>query len=329
MRRREFISLVGGAAAGWPLAANAQQRERVRRIGVLSIFEQNDPINSPRLAALRESLAKLGWVEGHDVRFDIRYSGGDAQRLQTLAGDLVHSAPDLLVVGSRPATRTLQQQTTTIPIVFVNVGDPVASGLVTNVARPEGNMTGFTNMFESVASKWLELLKEAAPRTARVALIFVPEVAADGATFSTLETAAKVLSLTTMRTPYRTVMELEHAVDAFASEPNGSLVILPPPQPKSYRVLLNQLAFRHRLPTIYGDRHATVEGGLMSYGADTIDTYRVAAGYIDRILRGTKVNELPVQFPTKFDLVINLKTAKAIGLDIPAMLLARADEVIE
>jgi putative ABC transport system substrate-binding protein len=325
--RRKCLAVLGGALV-WPLAARAQPDGRVRRIGILSIFEQNDPINPPQLTALRESLAKLGWIEGHNVRFDIRYSGGDSRRLQTLADDLVHSAPDLLVVSSGPATRILQRQTRTIPIVFVNVGDPVASGLVTNIARPEGNMTGFTNFFESIASKWLELLKEAAPQMARVALVFVPEVVND-ITFLTLEAAAKSLALTTTRTPYRDPSELERAIEAFASEPNGALVILPPPQPIDSRALLTRLALKHRLPTIYAYRSAAIEGGLMSYGANAFETYRAAAVYVDRILRGTKVSELPVQFPTKFDLVINLKTAKAIELDIPAPLTARADELIE
>jgi putative ABC transport system substrate-binding protein len=263
------------------------------------------------------------------VRFDLRFSADDPDRMRANADELVRLAPDVIAVSSVVATRTLLQRTRTIPIVFTNVGDPAAGGLLKNIARPEGNATGITNLFESIAGKWLELLKEAAPRTARLALIFVPGIVAEN-NFPVIDAAADVLGVKAMRTPYRNAAELERAIDAFAAEPNGGLVMVPPPPSSSSRELINRLAEKYRLPTIYSSRdYGPAEGGMMSYGSDGLQPSRIAASYVDRILRGAKINELPVQFPTRFELVINLKTAKAIGLTISEAFLLRADELIE
>ena len=329
MRRREFITLLAsGAAATWPLDARAQQDGRVRRIGILTRGVETDRVLQAQLGALREVLAKLGWIEGRNARFDLRLSDDDPDRLRAHADELVRLAPDIVVAGSLPATQLVLQRTRTIPIVFFNVGDPVAGGLLKNIARPEGNATGTTSLFHSIAGKWLELLKEASPRTTRVALIFVPGIVTENY-LTVIDAAAEVLGLKAIQTPYRNAAELEHAVDTFAAEPNGGLVIVPPPPRGSNRELINRLALKHRLPTIVANKYDAAEGVMMSYGADPIGTIRVAASYVDRILRGAKVSELPVQFPTKFELVINLKAAKAIGLDIPATLTARADELIQ
>jgi len=312
----------------WPLAARAQQDGRVRRIGISDRGAEADRFIRAQQDAMRDALAKLGWVEGRNVRFDARFSADDPERLRVHADELVHLAPDVIVATSLAATRTLRQRTRTIPIVFVSVGDPVAGGLLQNIARPEGNVTGVTSLFQSLAGKWLELLKEAAPRTDRMALIFVPGIVGENY-FAVIDTAAGVLGVKAVQTPYRNAAELERAVDAFAAEPNGALVMVPPPPALGHRELVNRLAIRHRLPTIYSSKYPPAEGALMGYGADTFQLVRSVASYVDRILRGAKISELPVQFPTKFDLVINLKTAKAIGLDIPPTLRARADEVIE
>ena len=330
MRRREFISgLTSVAAVAWPPTALAQQDGRVRRIAMLSRGDETDRVVQAQQGAMREALAKLGWIESRNVRFELRYSADDAARMYTHADELVHLAPDVIAVNAVPATVAVLQRTRTIPIVFVNVGDPVAGGLLKNIARPEGNATGITSLFQSLAGKWLELLKEAAPRTARVALIFVPGIVVENY-FAAIEPAAEVLGITAVRMPYRSASELERAIDSFSTEPNGGLVIVPPPPFSSNRKLLNRIAVKYRLPTIYPSKeHGPGEGGLMSYGSDGIEANRLAASYVDRILRGTKISELPVQFPTKFELVINLKTAKAIGLSIPESLLFRADEVIE
>src|SRR5262245_324045 len=327
MRRRGFITGVCGTIAAWPLPVHAQQEGRVRRIGILDRGDEADRLIQGQQGAMREDLARLGWMEGRNVRFDHRFAAEDPQRLRLYADELVRLDPDVLVASSLAATRTLQQRTRTIPIVFVRIGDPVAGDVLQNIARPEGNVTGVTN-YQSLAGKWLELLKEAAPRTARIALIFVPGIVAEDY-FDVIDTAAEVLGVKAIRTPYRNAAELERALDAFAAEPNGGLVMVPPPPALGHREVVNRLAIKYRLPAIYSSKYPPAEGGLMGYGADTVQLNRLAASYADRILRGAKISELPVQFSTKFDLVINLKTAKAIGLDIPPTLRARADEVIE
>jgi len=330
MRRREFITGVCATAApcvSWPLAAPAQQDGRVRRIGILERGAETDRPIQIQYGAMQEELAKLGWMVGRNVQFDHRFSADDPERLRAHADELVRLAPDVVVASSLAATRMLQQRTQTIPIVFVRVGDPVAGGLLQNIARPEGNVTGITN-YQSLAGKWLELLKEAAPRTTRIALVFVPGIAAENY-FAVIDAAAEVLGVKTIHMPYRNAAELERTIDAFGAEPYGGLIMVPPPPSLGNRELVNRLAIKYRLPAIYSSKWAPAEGGLMGYGADTVQLARLAASYADRILRGAKIIELPVQFSTKFDLVINLKTAKAIGLDIPATLRGRADEVIE
>jgi putative tryptophan/tyrosine transport system substrate-binding protein len=324
--RRSFI---GGltAAAAWPLAARGQQGERGRRIGVLGGQGEDDPETRTYLAAFREALAKLGWIEGRNLRIDLRFTGSDPDRLRVYAVDLVSLGPEVIVTTSAPATRAAQEQTQTIPIVFTAGNDPVTNRLLQNIARPEGNTTGFSSTTDSASSKWLELLKEAAPHITRVALVFNPQTVNAGY-FRSIETAAPRLGVQALKTPVRDPLETVRAIDAFAAEPNGGLLVVPVLPDDSYQ-MLHRLAAQHRLPAVHSNRRFVAQGGLMCYGTDFPDNYRRAATYVDRLLRGAKVSDLPVQFPTKFELVINLKTAKAIGLTIPEALLLRADEVIE
>jgi putative ABC transport system substrate-binding protein len=328
MRRRDFITLLGGAAAAWPLAARAQQGGPMRRVGILSgRAAEDNQVMRASLTALREELVKLGWIEGRNLRIDLRLTLSDPARMRAYAVELVSLAPDVIVTASRPTTTAVQEQTRTIPIVFTAGGDPVTNGVVQNITHPEGNTTGFTNTFDSLSGKWLELLKEAAPHITRVALVFNPQTV-NGGYFRSIESAAPLLGVRAIKTSVRDPLELVRAIDAFAAEPNGGLLVVPVLPDDSYQ-MLHRLAAQHRLPAIHPNRVAAGDGGLMTYATDSVDVYRRAAGYVDRILRGTKVSELPVQAPTKFELVVNLKTAKAIGLTIPEGLLARADEVIE
>jgi putative ABC transport system substrate-binding protein len=326
LRRREFIVALGGAAA-WPLAARAQQDGRVQRIGVLYGDPEDDPATRANLAALRAGLANLGWIEGRNLRIDLRFTGSDPDRMRAYALELVSLAPDAIVTSSRPATTAVQEQTQTIPIVFTAGNDPATNGVLQNIARPEGNTTGFTSTVDSLIGKWLELLKEAAPHITRVALVFNPQTVNVGY-FRPVEAAAPLLGLRTLKTPVRDPQEVVRAIDAFGTEPNGGLIGVPV-LPNDSRQMLLRLAAQHRLPDIYPTPSYVAGGGLMSYGTDFPDNYRRAASYVDRLLRGAKVNELPVQFPTKFRLVINLKTAKALGLTVPQSILLRADEVLE
>jgi putative ABC transport system substrate-binding protein len=327
MRRRDVITLLGGATAAWPLAARAQQGERVRQIGILGGSPDDDPTTRAQLDGLREGLAKLGWIEGRNLRIDLRFTGSDPDRMRAYAAQLVSLGPEVIVTSSAPATRAAQEQTQTIPIVFTAGNDPVTNGLLQNTARPEGNTTGFTSTVDSLIGKWLELLKEAAPHIMRVALVFNPQTVNAGYLRS-IEAAAPLFGVQTLKTPVRDPLEMVRAIDAFAAEPNGGLLVVPVLPNDSYQMLY-RLAAQHRLPDIHSNRRYVAAGGLMTYGADFPDIYRRAATYVDRLLRGAKVSELPVQFPTKFELVVNLKTAKAIGLTIPESLLSRADEVIE
>ena len=323
MRRRDFVTLLGGAAT-WPLAARAQQSERERRVGMLTGLDQSYQAFA---AAFREGLSKLGWVEGHNLMTELRFGAGDADAIRTYAAELVSLAPDVIVTTTVPATKAVQQQTRTIPIVFVAVGDPVDNGIVKNIARPETNATGVTNLVASFGGKWIALLKEAAPRVERVAFVYNPQFELSfGSLFPSIEEAARVLDIQTVRVPYRNAGDIARAIDAFAASPNGGAILLPPPPPPVIREAFYGLAIQHRLPTISAN---TSEGSLVAYGPDVVDLYRRASSYVDRILRGAKVNELPVVFPTGFQLGINLKTAKALGLTMPPSLLARADEVIE
>jgi putative ABC transport system substrate-binding protein len=327
MRRREFITLLGGAAAGWPLAARAQQGEKVRRIGVLVGGTEDNSNTRANLAALGDGLAKLGWIEGRNLRIDLRFTLSDPARMRAYAVELVSLAPDVIVTTSRPATTAAQEQTKSIPIVFTAGNDPVSNGLLQNTARPEGNTTGFTSTVDSLIGKWLELLKEAAPHITRVALVFNPQTVNVGY-FPSIEAAAPLLGVQAIKTPVRDPLELVRAIDSFAAEPNGGLLVVPVLPEDSYQ-MLHRVAAQRRLPAIHTNRGRVVDGGLMSYGTDFPDIYSRAAAYVDRILRGTKVSELPVQSPTKFELIVNLKTAKALGLTIPEGFLLRADELIE
>jgi putative ABC transport system substrate-binding protein len=324
--RRDFVTLLGGAAAAWPLAARAQQGERVRRIGVLAGQTDDDLDTRAQLAALREGLAKLGWVEGRNLRIDLRFTVNDPDRLRAYAVELVSLAPEVIVASGGATTRAAQEQTPTIPIVFTAGNDPVTNGLLQNTSRPEGNATGFTSTVDSLIGKWLELLKEAAPHITRAALVFNPQTVNVGYLRSV--EAAPLPGVQALKTPVRDPLEMVRAIDAFAAEPNGGLLVVPVLPEDSFQ-MLHRLAAQHRLPAIHSNRRYVAAGGLMCYAADLTDNYRRAATYVDRLLRGAKVSELPVQFPTKFELVVNLKTAKAIGLTIPEALLLRADEVIE
>jgi putative tryptophan/tyrosine transport system substrate-binding protein len=328
MRRREFITGLGSAAA-WPLAARAQQAVRVRRVGVLMLRDQDDPMERARLAVFEQSLMALGWTEGRNLRLDVRWAAQNAERTRTFAHELVDLKPDAIFVTGGVSVLAIQRETQTIPIVFAQAGDAVANGLVRNIARPEGNTTGISNNVPSFGGKWLDLLKDVAPAIARVALIFNPEIALGSPYFASIEAAAQQFGINSARIPVRNAFELEHAIETFATEPNGGLIDMPPPLRSDERQLMYRLALKHRLPAIYSTRTDAVEGGLMSYAPDTTVLIRLAGSYVDRILRGAKPGELPVQFPTKYELVINLKTAKAMGLTIPESFLLRADEVIE
>jgi putative ABC transport system substrate-binding protein len=327
MRRREFITLIGGAAV-WPPEVYAQQRERVRRIGVLWRGGATESVVQTQQGALLEELGKLGWIEGQNVRLDLRYSADDPGSMRTHAAELVRLGPDVIAASSFPVAQAVLHETRNIPIVFINVADPVAGGLLKNIARPEGNATGITSNYQTMGGKWLQLLKDAAPGTGRVALIFA-RGAVNDQFFDVIDPAAEALKVKTVRTPYRGVAELRGAIDAFAAEPNGALLMVPPPPTPANGELINQLAVNYRLPTIYSSKYYVAKGGLLSLGAPIVESYRIAATYLDRILRGAKINELPVQFPTKLELAINLKTANAIGLAMPASMLIQADELIE
>jgi putative tryptophan/tyrosine transport system substrate-binding protein len=331
MRRRAFMAGLGAVAA-WPLAARAQQGERVRRIGILDIESESVPGTRAQWAAFREALAKLGWTEGRNLQTEFRFAEFNLERIGSYAAELMGLSPDALVTLGAPATQALRKLTQTVPIIFVGGSDPTASGLVKNIARPEGNATGFPTAEPSIAGKWLGLLKEAAARVVRTAVIFHPDVLLIGPSYiASIEAAAPALSVEIVRAPVRNAVEIVRAIDAFAATPNGGLLVLPPPPSAANLEAILQLEAQYQLPAIYGGGRRTIAaaGALIAYGADTLDNYRRAAGYVDRVLRGAKIAELPVQFPTKYDLVINLKTAKAIGLTIPESLLLRADELIE
>jgi putative ABC transport system substrate-binding protein len=327
MKRRDFVTLLGAAAA-WPLAARAQQAGRVYRIGMLMGQPEGDPENASRIAAFRLALGKLGWSEGRNLLIDMRWGAGDPDRMRTHGKELSGLAPDIVVAESTPATAALRQEARGVPIVFLQVANPIGAGFVASLAHPGGNITGFTNFEPSMGGKWLELLKEVAPRLARAAAIFNPETHS-GQYWQSIEAAAPSLAVKFTRAPVRGAAEIERAVEALARGPNGGLLVMPDSFTLTHRELIVTLAERHRLPSIYPFRVFPASGGLVSYGIDQVEIYRRAAAYVDRILRGANPGELPVEAPTKFELVINLKTAKALGLDVPWILQQRADEVIE
>jgi putative tryptophan/tyrosine transport system substrate-binding protein len=329
MRRREFITLLSAATVIRPIAAWAQQREQIARIGVLMSVAANDPESQPRITAFRESLQKLGWTEGRNVRIDVRWAGGDAALDRKFATELVTLTPDVILATASPAVAAVQAATRTVPIVFAHAVDPVGGGFVDSLARPGGNATGFVLFEYGMGAKWLELLKEIAPNVTRVAVLRDSAIAAGTGQFGAIQSVAPSLGVELTPVNVRDPGEIERAISAFASSPNGGLIVTAAPSIVVHRDLIVTLAARHKLPAVYYSRYFTAGGGLISYGTDIYDLYRRAAGYVDRVLKGEKPSDLPVQAPTKFELVINLKTAKALGLAMPPAVLGRADEVIE
>src|SRR3984893_16343628 len=329
MRRREFITLLGGAVIALPLAARGQQRERMRRIGVLESLNESDPQQRFLTAAFVGGLQKLGWRAGANVMIDYRWGGGDSDRIRLYAAELTGLQPDVILSAGPLPLLALKRATRIIPIVFTNVYDPLGSGFVASLTRPGGNITGFTLGEFSMGGKILEMLKEVAPQVSRVAVVLNLEQPPNVAMWHAIEAAASSFGVRVIPADVQGPAEIEHATEAFAREPNGGLIVLPGVIAVVHRELITALAARHRLPAAYAFRFFVDSGGLMFYGADPADHFRQAAGYVDRILKGEKPDDLPVQQPTKFELVINLKTAKALGLEIPPRLLARADEVIE
>jgi putative tryptophan/tyrosine transport system substrate-binding protein len=329
MKRRTFIALLGGAAAAWPLAARTQQRERMRRIGVLMNLAANDAEGQARLAAFLQGLQEAGWAVGRNVRIDLRWGGGDAESFRKQAAELVALSPDVVFASGIPVATPLLQATRTVPIVFAQVVDPVGAGLVANLARPGGNATGFTSPEYGFAGKWVELIKEIAPGVTRVAVLRDATSSSGIGYLGAVRLATSSFGMELTPVGITDAGEIERGVTAFARASNGALIVTGNTLTMVHRELIITLAARHRLPAVYALPLFANDGGLISYGPDSIDPYRRAAGYVDRILKGEKPADLPVQQPTKFELIINLRTAKALGLEVPPTLLARADEVIE
>jgi putative ABC transport system substrate-binding protein len=329
MRRREFITLLGGAAAAWPLAARAQA-DRVRRVGVLvSGTTANDPEIPDRIAAFLQGMQQLGWTDGRNIRIDIREGGGNPDTIRKYAAELAALAPDVILSTGGATMSAMLQATRTVPIVFVIVPDPVGSGFVDSLARPGGNATGFMQFEYSLTGKWLELLKQIAPNVTRVAVLRDPAIVSGIGQFAVIQSVAPSIGVDVNAINLRDAGEIERGVTAFARSANGGLILTSSALSARHRELIIALAARYKLPAVYSRRYFVTSGGLISYGVDFLDQYRLAAGYVDRILKGEKPADLPVQTPTKYELVINHKTAKALGLDVPPTLLARADEVIE
>jgi putative ABC transport system substrate-binding protein len=328
MRRRQFITLLGGAAA-WPLAARAQQPERMRRIGVLMHLAADDPEGQARVGAFLQGLQEWGWAVGRNVRIEYRWAAGDAERIRKYAAELVGLGPDVILAAGGAVVAPLLQATSTVPIVFAQTPDPVGAGFVASLARPGGNATGFTIYEYGLSGKWLELLKEIAPGVTRVAVLRDPAITAGTGQLGAIQSVAPSLGVELSPVSVRDAREIERAVTAFARSSNAGLIVTGSALAVIHRDLIIALAARHRLPAVYPVRFFVRSGGLISYGADSIDPYRRAAAYVDRILKGENPADLPVQAPTKLELVINLKTAKALGIEMPASMLARADEVIE
>jgi len=329
MRRREFITLLGGAAAAWPIAAGAQQAERMRRIGVLMSSAADDPAGQSRLLAFAQALAQLGWTDSRNVRIDIRWGSGDAERIRKYAAELIALAPDVILAGTSATTGPLLQVTRAVPIVFVQVAEPVGAGFVETLPRPGGNATGFMLYEYGIGGKWLALLKEIAPGVRRVAFLQTPGIAAGPGQFGAMQASAPSLGVEVRPINLREADEMQRAITAFAHSANGGLIVAGGAATGLHRDVIIKLAAQQRLPALYTDPAFATDGGLIAYGPDRIEQFRQAAGYVDRILQGEKPAELPVQAPTKYELVLNLKTAKALGIDIPTTVLARANEVIE
>jgi putative ABC transport system substrate-binding protein len=328
MKRREFITLVGSAAAAWPLTARGQQADQLRRVGVL-MNAIDDADQQASLAAFLQALQKSGWMDGRTIRIDTRWARGDVRAMSRDAAELVALAPDAILVTGTVGLGPLLQATRTIPIVFVNVADPVGAGFVDSLARPGGNVTGFLQFEYTLSAKWLELLKQIAPGVTRVAVLRDAAMTSGIGQFAVIQSAAPSVGAEVSTINVRDAGEIERAVTAFARAPNGGLILTASALAVVHRELVIALAAKHKLPAVYYRRYFVTTGGLVSYGYDVVEQYRGAAGYVDRILKGEKPADLPVQAPTKYELVINLKTAKALGLDVPPTLLARADEVVE
>jgi putative ABC transport system substrate-binding protein len=329
MRRRDFITAVAASTLAWPLAAGAQQREKMRRVGVLMTLAADDPEGLARVTAFAQRLQELGWREGRDVRIDYRWAAADAASSHRQAQELLTLAPDVIIAVATPNVVALQQATRTVPIVFVGVTDPVGAGLVESLAHPGGNTTGFSIFEYSISGKWLELLREIAPRVKRVAVIRDPLLTSGTAQLGAIQSVAHSLGAELIPVGARSADEIERGLSTFAREPNGGVIVTASPLAAVQRNLIITLAARHRLPAVYPFPYFATSGGLISYGPDQVDQFRRAASYVDRILNGEKPADLPVQHPTKYELVINLKTATSLGLDVAQSLLARADEVIE
>jgi len=329
MRRRDFITAVAASTLAWPLAAGAQQREKMRRVGVLMTLAADDPEGLARVTAFAQRLQELGWRDGRDVRIDYRWAAADAASSYRQAQELLTLAPDVIIAVATPNVVALQQATRTVPIVFVGVTDPVGAGLVESLAHPGGNTTGFSIFEYSISGKWLELLREIAPRVKRVAVIRDPLLTSGTAQLGAIQSVAHSLGAELIPVGARSADEIERGLSTFAREPNGGVIVTASPLAAVHRNLIITLAARHRLPAVYPFPYFATSGGLISYGPDQVDQFRRAASYVDRILNGEKPADLPVQQPTKYELVINLKTAKSLGLDVAQSLLARADEVIE
>jgi putative tryptophan/tyrosine transport system substrate-binding protein len=327
--RRQFISAAGGATVAWPIAARAEQSERMRRIGVLRGTPASDPDAQAQHAAFLQGLQQLGWTDGGNARIDARWAAGNAADARKYAAELVALTPDVILAGGSSMVEPLLQATRTVPIVFAIVADPLGSGVVESLSRPGGNATGFMLFEYSLSGKWLELLKEIAPGVTRAAVLRDPTTTSGIGQFAVMQAVAPAVGVEVSPVNVRDAAEIERAVAAFARVPNGGIIVTATPLASVHRDLIGTLAARHKLPAVYFDRFIVVRGGLISYGADFRDQFRLAAGYVDRILRGAKPADLPVQAPTKYDLVVNLKTAKALGLTIPPTVLSRADEVIE
>jgi putative tryptophan/tyrosine transport system substrate-binding protein len=329
MKRRDFITLLGGAAVAWPLAGRAQQGQRTRRIGVLTNLAADDPVGQVRNTAFAQALAQLGWTVGQNLRIEHRWAAGDAERIRRYAAELVALAPDVMLATGAAGVAPMLHATRTVPIVFVLAPDPVGAGFVESLARPGGNATGFMDWEYGMAVKWPELLKQIAPSVTRVAVLRDAAVTAGVGLWGAIQAVAPSLGVEVSPVNVRDADEIERAVADFARSPDGGLIITGSALAVVHRHLIITLAAKHQLPAVYFQRTFVADGGLISYGADVLDQYRRAAGYVDRILKGEKPADLPVQAPTKYELVINLKTAKALGLEMPATVLARADEVIE
>jgi ABC-type uncharacterized transport system substrate-binding protein len=328
MRRREFITLLGGAAV-WPVAARAQHTERMRRIGVLTSSTMHDPASKARLGAFQQGLQQLGWIDGRNMRIEYRWAAGDPDDLRKYSAELAALAPDVILANGSAAIALLLQATRAVPIVFTDVPDPVGAGFVDSLARPGGNATGFMLFEYGMSGKWLELLKQIAPGMTRVVVLRDPTMTAGIGQFAAIQSVAPLLGVELRPVDVRDPGEIERGVTAFARGSNGGLIVASSPSAMVHRDLIIGLAARHRLPAVYSFRYYVTSGGLIAYGPDPNDPFRSAAGYVDRILKGEKPADLPVQAPTKYELAINLKTAKALGLEVPPTLLAAADEVIE